>query len=164
MSSLADIEHLPKIVTDIDSIKDILLAIDPEVQQIREDINEIQRNLYAHTADKYIKMWEDDFSLPFDGSLTLAQRRSRILEKMARKKSLTWANLGLLIRRNIVNPQYYIVNNAGKYHFRIIIQDKDFTLLQSAIKSAKPAPLTFDIIVTEYFRRCGTFNCGVEPV
>ena len=83
MSSLADIEHLPKIVTDIDSIKDILLAIDPEVQQIREDINEIQRNLYAHTADKYIKMWEDDFSLPFDGSLTLAQRRSRILEKMA---------------------------------------------------------------------------------
>lgn len=164
MSSLADIEHLPKIVTDIDGIKDVLLAIDPEIQQIREDISEIQRNLYAHTADKYIKMWEDDFSLPYDASLTLAQRQSRILEKMARKKSLTWTNLGLLIRRNIVNPQYYIVNNAGEYHFRIIIQDKDYTLLENAIRTAKPAILTFDIIVTEYFRRCGTFNCGTEPV
>lgn len=164
MNSLADIEHLPKIVTDVDGIKDVLLAIDPEIQQIREDISVIERNLYAHTADKYIKMWEEDFGLPYDASLTLAQRRSRVLEKMARKKSLTWSNLGLLIRRNIVNPQYYIVNDADNYHFRIIIQDTDYTMLQSAIKVAKPAILTFDIIVTEYFRRCGTFNCGTNPL
>ena len=65
MNSLADIEHLPKIVTDVDGIKDVLLAIDPEIQQIREDISVIERNLYAHTADKYIKMWEEDFGLPY---------------------------------------------------------------------------------------------------
>lgn len=164
MSSLADIEHLPKIVTDVEGIKDVLLAIDPEIQLIRDDISVILKNLYVHSADKYIKMWEDDFSLPYDSSLTVAQRRNRVLEKMARKKALTWTNLGILIRRNIINPQYYIVNDSENYHFRIIIQDKDYDLLENAIKKAKPAHLTFDIIVTEYFRRCGTFNCGTNHV
>ena len=103
MSSLADIEHLPKIVTDVDGIKDVLLAIDPEIQLIRNDISVILKNLYVHSADKYIKMWEDDFSLPYDSSLTVAQRRNRVLEKMARKKALTWTNLGILISGNTLS-------------------------------------------------------------
>ena len=36
---------------------------------------------------------------------------------------------------------------------------------EGALKQAKPAYLTFDLIVTEFFTRyCGTFSSGTEPL
>lgn len=162
--SLADREHLPKIVTDIDGIRDVLLAIDPEIQLLRDDISQLIKELYVKTTEKLINRWEKDFSLPYNASLTLQQRRQRILNKLARKKTLTWKNLKLLVRNNITKPQFYIVNDSANYHFRIIIQESDYTMLENALNTAKPAYLTFDIVVTEYFRRTGTFNAGTEPL
>ena len=37
---LDDIEHLPKVVTNAIGIKDVLLAIEPEIIQLREDIKQ----------------------------------------------------------------------------------------------------------------------------
>lgn len=162
--SIADREHLPKIVTDVDGIRDVLLAIDPEIQLLRDDISQLKKEIYVKTTEKLIDRWEKDFSLPYDSKLTLKQRQQRILNKLARKKTLNWTNLGILIRNNITKPQFYIINDSANYHFRILIQESDYTMLYSAVKTAKPAYLTFDIIVTEYFRRCGTFNCGTEPL
>lgn len=161
---LANIEHLPKVITDIDGIKDILLAIDPEIELLRKDISDTIKELYANTADKYLSLWEQDFSLSFDSSLSLQERRQRILNKIARKKTLNWQNLGLLIKNNTTKPQYYIINDSANYHFRILLQDSDFAQLDKALRVAKPAYLTFDIIVTEYFKRTGTFNSGASPL
>jgi hypothetical protein len=36
--------------------------------------------------------------------------------------------------------------------------------MEKAVKTAKPAYITFDIIVTDLVRRCGTFNCGTNPL
>ncbi|MCM1338962.1 MAG: YmfQ family protein [Muribaculaceae bacterium] len=159
-----DNEHLPKHVTDIIGIKDILLAIDPEIQLMRDDISSLIKELYVKTTDKFITRWEKDFGLSYDASLTLQQRRQRILNKLARKKTLTWKNLRLLIQNNLEKPQIYIINDSGNYHFRIIVQDPNYQQMEKAVKTAKPAYLTFDIVVTEYFRRCGTFVCGTEPL
>lgn len=92
------------------------------------------------------------------------QRRQRILNKLARKKTLTWTNLGNLIQNNIDHPQYYISNHSGEYRFTIIVQTNNTSELFKAVKEAKPAYITFDIVVTQYFRRCGTFNSGAEPL
>jgi len=70
----------------------------------------------------------------------------------------------MLIQNNLEKPQIYIINDSGNYHFRIIVQDPNFQQMEKAVKIAKPAYITFDIIVTEYFRRCGTFNCGRDPL
>lgn len=162
--TIFDNEHLPKCVTNIISIKDILLAIDPEIQLLRDDISQLVKEFYVKTTDKFIERWEKDFSLPYDSSLSLQQRRQRILNKLARKKTLNWKNLRLLIQNNLEKPQIYIINDSGNYHFRIIIQDPNYEEMEKAIKTAKPAYLTFDILVTEYFRRCGTFYSGTEPL
>lgn len=161
---LADNEHLPKRITSIDGIRDILLAIDPEIQLLRDDISQLKKELYIKTTENLIDMWEKDFSLAYDASLTLQQRRQRLLNKLARKKTLNWENLNLLIKNNIQKPQFYIINDSGNYHFRVIIQENDYSLLEKALNQAKPAYLTFDILVTEYFRRVGTFNTGTEPI
>ena len=122
--SLADIEHLPKVVTDVDGIRDILLALDPEIVLLREDISQLIKELYIATTEKYIDRWEQDFSLPYDGSLTLEQRRQRVKNKLARKKVLNWQNLRLLIKNNVVKPRFYIVNEAENYHFKIFLEQQ----------------------------------------
>lgn len=160
-----DNEHLPKSVTDIIGIKDVLLAIDPEIILLRDDISQLKKELYVKTTDKFISRWEKDFSLSYDSSLTLQQRRQRILNKLARKKTLNWKNLRLLIKNNILKPQFYIMNDSKNYYFKIFLEEKDIAPLYNALKKAKPAYLTFDLIVTEFFKRyCGTFNCGTEPL
>lgn len=162
---LANIEHLPKIVSSIDGIQDILLALDPEIVLLREDISQLAKELYVKTTEKYIERWEEDFSLPKDGSLTLEERRQRILNKLARKKTLNWENLRLLIKNNIVKPRFYISNESENYHFKIFLEEENIANLNKALQQAKPAFLTFDLIVTEFFTRyCGTFNCGTEPL
>ena len=89
---LDDREHLPKIVTDIDGIRDVLLAIEPEIFLLRTNISDLMKELYVKTTDKLIARWEKDFGLSYDASLTLQQRRQRILNKLARKKTLNWTN------------------------------------------------------------------------
>ena len=158
------LDNVDPIISKIDGLKDIMLAIDPEIQLIRDDISQLIKELYIKTTKNFIRRWELDFGLSYDSSLTLQQRRQRVLNKLARKKTLTWQNLELLIRNNIDNPQFYLSNDSANYHFTIIVQTENYQEMEKAVKEAKPAYITFDIIVTEHFRRCGTFNCGTEPL
>lgn len=163
--ALNDIEHLPKIVTDVLGIDDVLIAIDPELIQLRSDISDTIKELYIKTTDNLITRWENDFSLKYDASLTLAQRRQRLLNKLGRKKPLTWKNLELLIKSNIgEHTQFYIFNDSENFFFRIYVATDNISGLQNAIQQAKPAYLTFEIVVTDIMRRCGTFDCGTEPL
>lgn len=164
--ALNDIEHLPKVVTDIDGINDVLLAIDPEIIQLRTDLTNLIKELYIRTTEELITRWENDFSLKYDASLTLAQRRQRILNKLVRKRPLTWANLRTLIKSNIGEyTQFYISNDASNYFFRIYVATENIFGLQDAIKQAKPAYLTFEIVVSEFFNKyCGTFYCNMNPI
>lgn len=162
---LDNIEHLPKVVTDVLGIKDVLLAIEPEIIQLRADISDLLKELYVKTTEDFITRWEKDFSLKYDASLTLEQRRQRILNKLARKRPLTWDNLRLLIKNNLAEKvQFYLSNDSANYHFRIIVATDDYAEMEKAVKQAKPAYLTFDILVTDIVRRCGTFNCGTNPL
>lgn len=162
---LDDIEHLPKVVTNAIGIKDVLLAIEPEIIQLREDISDLIKELYVKTTENFITRWEEDFSLKYDASLTLEQRRQRILNKLARKRPLTWENLNLLVKNNLAeNVQFYLSNDSANYKFRVIVATNDYSEMEKAVRAAKPAYLIFEVIVTDIVRRCGTFNCGTNPL
>ena len=105
-------------------------------QLVRDDISQLTKELYVRTTDKLITRWEKDFSLPYDASLTLQQRRQRILNKLARKKTLNWENLRLLIKNNILKPQFYIINNSGEYSFKIFLEEENISELKNAIDKA----------------------------
>lgn len=164
--ALNDIEHLPDKVTSINGINDVLLAIDPEIVQLRTDLSNLEKELYVETTTDLITRWENDFSLPFDSSLSLVQRRQRILNRMAGKKPLTWENLRALVKSNIgQNAKFYISNDASNYFFRVYVDTNDTSDLQGAIKQAKPAYLIFEIVVTQFFNKyCGTFYCNMPVI
>lgn len=162
---LNDREHLPKIVTDINGISDVLLAIEPEIIQLRTDISDFIKELYIKTTEDFITRWERDFSIKYDSALTLQQRRQQILNKLAAKKPLTWKNLEALIKSNIGdNVQFYIVNDSANFYFRIYVMTENTSDLNKSIKKVKPAYLLFDIVVNDWARRCGTFVCGTNPL
>lgn len=158
-----DLEHLPKVVTDIEGIEDVLLAIEPEIIQLRTDLTDFQKELYIKTTDNFITRWERDFSIKFDSALTLQQRRQKILNRLATKKTLNWENLKALIKSNISeNAKFYIVNDSANFYFRIMVDTEDTTSLYNAIEKARPAYLIFDIEVTEFYNRyCGTFYANM---
>lgn len=161
---LDDNEHLPIKVTNIDGIRDVLLAIEPEIIQLRTDISNFLKELYIKTTEAFITRWERDFSIKYDSSLTLQQRRQQILNRLQNKKTLTWENLKKLIKSNISETaRFYIVNDSANYRFKIMVDTDDTADLDNAIKKAKPAYLLYDIDVTEFFNRyCGTFNCNMS--
>ena len=163
---LNDNEHLPRIVTEINGIADVLLAIEPEIIQLRQDISDVLKELYVKTTDNLIARWEKDFSLPYDSSLTLQQRRQRVLNKMARKKPLTWTNLRLLIKNNLAeNVQFYIVNDAPNFSFKILVGTNNYSEMERAVSEAKPAYLLFSVNYNDFNTRyCGTFYAGTNPL
>lgn len=159
---------MPKIVTKTLGIYDILQAIDPEIVKLREDIEQFKKEFYVKLTTNFIDRWEADFSLPYDSLLTLAERRQRVLNKLARKKTLNWENLKLLIKSNLPpNTQFYISNHAARFSFSIYVNSDNLAQIEqmkNAVRQAKPAYLIFEVLQTDYARRCGTFNCGTEPL
>lgn len=157
-------EHLPKKVTNIYGINDVLLAIEPEIIQLREDISDFIKELYVKTTENFILRWERDFSIQYDSALTLQERRQQILNRLATKKTLTWDNLKALIKSNISETaKFYIINDSANFYFKIMVDTENTSGLQKAIKRAKPAYLTFDIDITQFFNRyCGTFYCNMS--
>ena len=70
-----------------------------------------------------------------------------------------------MVKNNLAERvQFYLSNDSANYHFRIIVATDDYAEMEKAVRTAKPAYLTFDIIVTDLYRRCGTFNCGTDPL
>ena len=163
---LNDIEHLPKSVTDVNGINDVLEAIEPEIIQLRTDVQNFNKEFYIKTTEELIARWEKDFGLKYNSRLTLKQRRQRVLNKLARKKILNWDNFKLLIRNNLdEGTNFSIANRPSQYAFTIYVDTQDYSALESAISAAKPAYLTFNVVYYEFAHRyCGTFNCGTEPI
>ena len=63
---------------------------------------------------------EADFGIAYDSSLNLQQRRDVLLNKLNVKKPFNKANRKRLVKRNLVKPQFYIIDDSANYHFRII--------------------------------------------
>lgn len=58
MSLLSDREHLPKVVTEIDGIRDVLDAISPEIERIKAKIEQSLKELFVETTEECIRNWE----------------------------------------------------------------------------------------------------------
>lgn len=65
------LENVDPIISKIDGLKEVMLAIDPEIQLVRTDISNLIKELYIKTTEQFIRRWEEDFSLSYDPALAL---------------------------------------------------------------------------------------------
>lgn len=155
-------ENLPEFVSNEKYTKEILDAIEPEIDKLLVLLNSILLECCVSTCSNVgLTRYEKDYSLEKNIELSFDERKREVINKMLNKKRLTKEELANFVRRNIDGTQFYISNFAEEYKFEVAIIDPSYEeKLYKALFKARPAHLLFSIKVTSYQRRCGTFSCN----
>ncbi len=159
-------KNLPEFVAEEPFIKEILEAIEPEIDKIKLRLSDILlENCVTTASEEGTGRFEKDYSIKVNANFTLDERKKEIINKMLAKKRLTRVELANFIKRNIDNGQYYISNYAEKYRFQVMLTDEKYVRsLYNALLKARPAHLVFDVVLVAYERRCGTFRCNQKNI
>ncbi len=171
---------IPQMVYSVRQIKDLIDAIQPEIDRTNAYLYQLRSDLHISTTT-IIEQFERDYGITPDDSKTLEERIAAVLEKKNNKIVFTEERLHQLINDNYGND-YEIIENWANYAFTIILEDaeKNIVQLKRALEKAKPAHLYAllalllgvdkiiindqTIIISDLVRRCGTFNTGVNPL
>ena len=159
-------DNLPAFVADEKYTSEILDAIEPEIDKIRTEIIKLILECCISTCSEYgLAKYEKDYAIPYNAEFSIDERKREVINKMLAKRSLTKEEFANFIKRNIDNKQFYISNLAEEYEFTIALIDEEYKdKLYDAIYRARPAHLKFEIILTSYERRCGTFHCNEHTI
>lgn len=172
--------NIPNFCYSIKQVKDIIDAIQPEIDLINEELDKMKSDVHI-TTTSVIERFERDYGIVPDISKPLEDRVLAILNLKNIKKTLTDEQLNILIKRNYLSDRFTVIFDYPDYSFSVLLQDdKPINNLIPAIEKAKPAHLAFflllligrlqikikgtKIIISDLVRRCGTFNCGVDPL
>lgn len=173
---------IPQMVYSVKQIKDLIDAIQPEIDRINAYLYKLKYDLHISTTT-IIERFERDYGITPDDSKTLEERIQAVLEKKNAKIVFTEERL----RQTIVDTygeDYELKEDWENYAFTIILGDAEKSIvdLRRAINKYKPAHLysllalligidqikinTQTIIISNLVRRCGcaTFNTGVDPL
>lgn len=171
---------IPRFVYEIKQIKDIIDAIQPELDQLHEELRQMEYDVHI-TTTSIISRFEVLYGIVPDDSKTLEERVAVILNKRNLKLPLTWDRLNGMIKSNY-GDSYEILYDWSKYILEILCLDNTIRVdyLMAAIEQAKPAHIAFlcvlmldstdvilddkTIIISNLVRRCGTFNGGTDPL
>ena len=88
---------IPSYFAKTEQIKELFEAEQPELDAAEEEVESWMKELHIFTAEKTLDLWEDDYKLPHDPSLSVDQRRARIyakkMERVIPKKKVVEATL-----------------------------------------------------------------------
>lgn len=159
-------DNLPKFAAEEKYTKEIFDAIQPEIDAIKLKLSKIILECcVSNCSSEGIKRFEKDYAIKHNENLSLDKRRTQIINKMLAKRKLTKTALEYFVKRNLNGEQFYISNSAEKYHFKIMIINKNLKdELYMAVYNARPAHITFEITLTKYEKRCNTFNCAQNTI
>lgn len=173
-------DNIPNFCYTIKQVKDIIDAIQPEIDLINEELDKMKSDVHI-TTTSIIERFERDYGIVPDISKPLEDRVLAVLNIKNIKKTLTDEQLNALIQRNYQSNKYQVIFDYPDYSFNILLQDdKPINNLIPALEKAKPAHLAFflslligsltikikgtSIIISDLILRCGTFNAGEEVV
>lgn len=97
---------IPSYFAKTEQMKELFEAEQPELDAAEEEVAGWMKELHIFTAEKTLDLWEDDYKLPHDPSLSVDQRRARIyakkMERVVPKKKVVEAALkGILNAVNV---------------------------------------------------------------
>jgi len=173
---------IPQYVYSIKQIKDLIDAIQPEIDAINAFLYKTRYDLHISTTT-IIERFERDYGITPDESKTLEERIAAVLEKKNAKIVFTEERLRQTIVDNY-GQDFELKEDWANYAFTIILNDpeKNIKELSNAINKYKPAHLycllalllgvdtvlvnSETIIVSDLVRHCGnaTFRSGVDPL
>lgn len=114
------------------------------------------------TSTLLLDYWEKQYGLTKDSSLTVEQRRSRIIQKTLTRGPCNPAVLSAALSNALGGVQVDIEENAAKNTFRVNVRKavEDLTPAIAILERRKPAHLIYEIRVGETSKITSEINVG----
>lgn len=145
------IDYLPPFYRDSPEVQAIQQALEPEADRLRQETEDIARQLALLDADWGLEYWEQALGIPVDLSKPLEFRRSRAASKLRGQGTATIALLQN-VAMSFANGQTDILEYPKEFRFEVkftgvIGIPPNLDDLSDAIEEIKPAHLTYSYII-----------------
>ena len=122
----------------------VMEAIGSEWDDVDWLIEEVFSQLFPQTATWGIVYWERLVGIPRNDSLSIEQRRTRVLTRMQTRWPMTKERMEQLVRTFSKDKQAFIREFFDQYRFEVLFsltQSVDLGTVYEVIEEAKPAHL-----------------------
>ncbi len=143
------LEYLPEIQRSIKDYKNLFEAEAPELIQLFEESEQLQKNSFITTADlQGIKRWEQLLNITPD-SIDLEERRAAVLGRWNRSLPYTLHRLKECLDVLVGRNGYQIDLKPQDYFFELLAESQPLSMLhtiRSLVKEMLPANLIFCLV------------------
>ena len=120
-----------------------------EIDEAWQFIEELRLQAFPETATWGITYWEQRYNIPPDESLSLEERRQRVIIKRGKRSPMNPARIERIVR-DVTGREDMVTEQNGEYTFYISIlpgeSTVDYQELIDTIKSVKPSHLAFKVL------------------
>ncbi|MBS6396663.1 MAG: DUF2313 domain-containing protein [Clostridiales bacterium] len=116
------LQYLPEFIREYQEIKYLMLAENPDVQQVEDETEKVKNNQFIMTCDiKWISQFERLVGILPEPMSSLDERRRRVLDKW--KTSVPYNYIGLIGRLDSLcwNEGYVIRPDFPKYTIELLV-------------------------------------------
>jgi len=127
----------------------VMEAIGVEWDDVDRLTDEVFAQLFPQTATWGIVYWERLVGIPRNDSLSIEQRRTRVLTRMQTRWPMTKEQMEQLIRTFSQHKQAFIREFFDQYRFEVLFsltQSVDLGTVYEVIEEAKPAHLGYSLV------------------
>jgi len=120
-----------------------------EIDEVWKFIEELRLQAFPETATWGITYWEQRYNIPPDESLSIEERRQRVIIKRGKRSPMNPARIERIVR-DVTGREDMVTEQNGEYTFYISIlpgeSTVDYQELIDTIKSVKPSHLAFKVL------------------
>ena len=126
-------------------------AFQPEIDALAEAISSTtEQELFAHSAESWLPLWEAAYGLPNEPEKPLSERRSRLLSKV-RGSGTTTAQMIRQVVASFANSDCEVIEHNDEYRFDVsfvgtVGVPPNMDDVRAAIEEIKPAHLAYQFI------------------
>ena len=141
---------VPPFVAQMREMAELFIAEQPEIDRMEMELTELLKQFYVKSATYSLDQWEDEFGIERNSSLTLMQRRARVLAKLNSTPPATVKMLENLVFQILSANAVTIVEHPSEYHFDVYVNSdylvETFEIADEAVRLARPAHLSYKFI------------------
>ncbi len=120
-----------------------------EIDEAWKFIEELRFQAFPETATWGITYWEQRYNIPPDESLSIEERRQRVIIKRGKRSPMNPARIERIVR-DVTGREATVTEENGTYTFHISVLPGesmvDYQELIDTIKSVKPSHLAFKVL------------------
>lgn len=120
-----------------------------EIDEAWKFIEELRFQAFPETATWGITYWEQRYNIPPDESLSIEERRQRVIIKRGKRSPMNPARIERIVR-DVTGREATVTEENGTYTFHISVLPGesmvDYQELINTVKSVKPSHLAFKVL------------------